>query len=192
MVESQKGTRESHGAELVKPAIMPAPQGAAAAAGQVSPSSHGELFRFRGGTSLLSGPGGSPHLRLSRCKRPVPKFGQTALPQIPCGNGSSERKRLKKKKRLNKANHAFVLGQLIFWSFYNSTYSRTVPWVAVFVRLRLMDALECNFRVSVSITGKPREFGYGYKATTPSRSEPQASTTAGRIQKLHKRIHVFV
>lgn len=113
-------------------------------------------------------------------------------PRYPVEMVVQKEKDWKKKKRLNKANHAFVLGQLIFWSFYNSTYSRTVPWVAVFVRLRLMDALECNFRVSVSITGKPREFGYGYKATTPSRSEPQASTTAGRIQKLHKRVYVFV
>ena len=112
-------TTESRGAEPVKPAVTPALRGAAVAEGQLSPSSRGELFRFRGGTSLLSGPGGSPHSHLSRCKLLVPKFGQTALPQIPCGNGSSERNRLKKK--LNKANHAFMLGKLTFWSFYNST-----------------------------------------------------------------------
>lgn len=91
MVENGKARSRSSAAPVTS-----APWGAAVAEGQVSPSGPGELSRFHGGTSRLSGPGGSPHLHLSRCKLLAPKCGQTALPQIPCGSGSSERKRQKR------------------------------------------------------------------------------------------------
>lgn len=126
--------------------------------GWVSPSGHGELSRFRGGTSLLSGPGGSPRSRLSLCKRLVPESGQIALPRIPCRNGSSQRKRLKRK--LSKAYRAFVSGRPDLLVLLQLHLQQSCSSGSGFCEVEgPTDALECNFRVPVSITAKPGDLG---------------------------------